>query len=497
MKPHFSRRNFLSTLAAASLAPSGVLALAPSTSLRPQARPGSAKPLAQTADRIIDEAGLSGEVSFAVFDLNTGRPLEARNPTKPMPPASVAKALTALYALDVLGPDHRFETRVLAAGDIRGGTLHGDLILAGGGDPTLQTDDLAALAAKVKDTGLQSVTGRFLIWGRALPFAPVIDDLQPAHVGYNPAISGLALNFNRVHFEWKRANGKWGVTMDARSERYRPAVAMARMRIVDRAAPVYTYDDIGSRDDWTVALSALGKGGSRWLPVRKPELYAGEVFQTMMSAHGVALKPPEVTEILPAGVTLSRLESAPLTVILKDMLKYSTNITAEMVGMSASSRRLGRPETLVNSAAAMSDWAREVLDLRDTQMVDHSGLGDASRTTTGDLTRAMASPLGRTALRPLLKDIPIRDEKYRQLRDHPLDVVAKTGTLNFVSTLSGFAQQSDGSDLAFAILTSDLPRRDALSEAERERPPGGRAWNRRSKLLQQALLQRWSLIHAS
>lgn len=86
MKPHFSRRNFLSTLAAASLAPSGVLALAPSTSLRPQARPGSAKPLAQTADRIIDEAGLSGEVSFAVFDLNTGRPLEARNPTKPMPP---------------------------------------------------------------------------------------------------------------------------------------------------------------------------------------------------------------------------------------------------------------------------------------------------------------------------------------------------------------------------------------------------------------------------
>jgi D-alanyl-D-alanine carboxypeptidase/D-alanyl-D-alanine-endopeptidase (penicillin-binding protein 4) len=109
----------------------------------------------------------------------------------------------------------------------------------------------------------------------------------------------------------------------------------------------------------------------------------------------------------------------------------------------------------------------------------------------------MASPLGRTALRPLLKDIPIRDEKYRQLRDHPLEVVAKTGTLNFVSTLSGFAQQSDGSDLAFAILTSDLPRRDALSEAERERPPGGRAWNRRSKLLQQALLQRWSLIHAS
>jgi D-alanyl-D-alanine carboxypeptidase/D-alanyl-D-alanine-endopeptidase (penicillin-binding protein 4) len=53
-----------------------------------------------------------------------------------LPPASVAKALTSLYALDTLGADHRFQTRVMATGSVIGGVLKGDLILVGGGDHT-------------------------------------------------------------------------------------------------------------------------------------------------------------------------------------------------------------------------------------------------------------------------------------------------------------------------------------------------------------------------
>ncbi len=483
-------------LAAGALLPGAVQADIPRTSLRPQSRPGSARPLAATADDLIDKAKLSGEVNFSVFDLNSGRPVEARNPTKPLPPASVAKSLTALYALDVLGSDHRFETRVLGTGPIEGGVLKGDLILAGGGDPTLQTDDLADLAARVKEAGVVSVEGDLLVWGGALAFEPVIDTLQPPHVGYNPALSGLALNFNRVHFEWKRQDGQWGVTMDARSNRYRPAVSMARMRIVNRDVPVYTYADDGDRDDWTVAQTALGNGGSRWLPVRKPELYAGEVFQTMMRSHGIVLKAPVVITALPPATPIARRDSAPLDDVLRDMLKYSTNITAEMVGMAATVVRRGQPATLAGSAAEMSDWARETLDLRETAMVDHSGLGDGSRTSAGDLIRALRSPLARGTLRPLLKDITVRDQNYRAIKGHPLQVVAKTGTLNFVSTLAGYASLPDGTDLAFAILTADIDRRDALTMSERERPSGGPGWNRRSKLLQQALLQRWGVIHA-
>ena len=111
-----------------------------------------------------------------------------------------------------------------------------------------------------------------------MPSIPEIDTKQPDHVGYNPGVSGLNLNYNRVHFEWKRVSGGYSVAMDARTERYRPEVAVSRMRVVDRAAPVYTYDEKGGVDTWTVARAALGDGGARWLPVRHPELYAAALM---------------------------------------------------------------------------------------------------------------------------------------------------------------------------------------------------------------------------
>ena len=62
------------------------------------------------------------------------------------------------------------------------------------------------------------------------------------HVGYNAAISGLCLNFNRVHFEWKRVSGDWQVAVDARGERFLPTVDMVRVAVASREAPLFTYD---------------------------------------------------------------------------------------------------------------------------------------------------------------------------------------------------------------------------------------------------------------
>jgi D-alanyl-D-alanine carboxypeptidase/D-alanyl-D-alanine-endopeptidase (penicillin-binding protein 4) len=74
-------------------------------------------------------------------------------------------------------------------------------------------------------------------------------------------------------------------------------------------------------------------------------------------------------------------------------------------------------------------------------------------------------------------------------------VVAKTGTLNFASSLAGYVPAPDGRQMAFAIFTADDKRRRVLKKDERERPEGGRAWNRRSKALQQTLLERWGGVY--
>ena len=78
-------------------------------------------------------------MSFVVADTQTGEILESHNPLRSLPPASVIKTITGFYALETLGPDFTFETKLITTGPIIDGVLDGDLILIGGGDPTLDT----------------------------------------------------------------------------------------------------------------------------------------------------------------------------------------------------------------------------------------------------------------------------------------------------------------------------------------------------------------------
>lgn len=495
-----SRRGFVCGAGVVALLPGVVLAGAPKVSLRPVARSREgAKLLVKSGAGLVAEAGLGGGAvtGFAVADLKTGQMLESGAGQVGLPPASVAKAITALYALDVLGAAHRFETRIMATGPVANGVVQGDLVLVGGGDPSLDTDGLAALARDLKAQGVHSVKGRFLVWGGALPYVREIDSEQPDHVGYNPAISGLALNYNRVHFEWKRQGQGYGVTMDARSDHYRPAVRMARMAVVNRSAPIYTYKDKAGLDDWTVARGALGKGGSRWLPVRRPDLYAAEVFRYFARAQGIVLKDEQVVTILPRGAVLATRHSAPLRDLLRDMLKYSTNLTAEMVGLAATTRRRGAAVSLKASGAEMSSWARAALGMQSARLVDHSGLGAASRVSAMDMVRALVAAGRAPLLRPIMKNIALRHDNGKVNRDHPIKVQAKTGTLNFVSGLAGYMTAADGTDLAFAVFSADKARRAKLSVAQRERPEGGGTYNKRAKRLQQRLIERWGAMYGS
>ena len=469
---------------------------APLSSLRPIARSGVAAPASVASlNELVARAGLGGKISLVVADANTGRILESLNPVLGLPTASVAKAITSQYALEALGPAHSFATRLIGTGSLVNGRLDGDLVLAGGGDPTLNTNGLAEMAVALKSAGVREVTGRFLVHGGALPHISEIDAGQPEHLGYNPAVSGLNLNYNRVHFEWKRAGGAFSVLMDARSERFRPEVAMTQMKIVDRKTPVYTYANGGNTERWTVASAALGNGGSRWLPVRQPELYAGEVFQIFARSHGIVLPGAELTGGALRGLVLVSRQSPPLSRILQGMLLHSTNLTAEVSGLSASVARGYSVDTLAQSAGEMSRWMKTRLGARKPRFVDHSGLGDKTRVSASDMVAAMVRIGPDSTLGAILKKIEMRDGEGKLLVGSNAELKAKTGTLNFVSGLSGFIKTGARKELAFAIFSADLPRRNALRPVERERPPGAKSWARRARVLQWGLINRWVALN--
>lgn len=503
MNMHVNRRallaGLLSTLAVPVLS-GPALARAPLTAERPQPRPGSVAP-PKAAD-LVAAAGLSGQVACIVADVATGRVIDAVGPAQALAPASVAKAMTALYARAHLGAEHRFATRLMATGPVVGGQVQGDLILAGGGDPVIGTDDFARLAQLAKAAGVTGITGRFLMWDLALPRIHEIDPMQLDHLGYNPSLSGLNLNFNRVHFEWRAQGAGWTTTMDARSGTRMPLVDMARVQVIDRAVPVFTYADREGRDHWTVASQALGNGGSRWMPVRRPALYAGDVMRTLLAVEGIRVPAGQVIDSLPAATEIARVESPDLDVVIRDMLDYSTNSTAELIGLAASMVRAAntgaaRPETLAQSAAMMNAWAAEVLGI-DMALVDHSGLAGESR-ISGDamldalLVAARGAPdVAAGALRDLMKNIPMLDSGGDPLPNPPAVIRAKTGTLNFVSALAGYLTLPDGRQLAFAIFSADTEKRAVAQASGEEQPAGGRAWAQSARRLQQALLQSWA-----
>ncbi|MEZ5796839.1 MAG: D-alanyl-D-alanine carboxypeptidase/D-alanyl-D-alanine-endopeptidase [Paracoccaceae bacterium] len=463
---------------------------------RPVPRGGGPRPSGPDSATLIEAAKLGGTVAYVLADAATGAVLEMREAATRLPPASVAKAITSLYALDRLGAQHRFATRVLATGPVSGGQVQGDIVLAGGGDPTLQTDQLGDLVARLAQAGIKGATGRFLVWDGALPRLEAISADQPVHVGYDPALSGLNLNFNRVYFEWKKQGGDWRVGMDARGERFVPAVEAITGRVVRREAPLFTYEQAPGHEAWTVASAALGKGGSRWLPVRQPGLYVAEVMRVLARAQGIALAAPDLVAALPQGQEIGRIDSAPLTEVLRDMLKYSTNITAECCGLSAS-----HAQKLAASGAAMTDWARGRLGMSSV-FADHSGLGASSRVTAADMVKALlAARRDGLGLMPILRDVGMKDDKGKVIKDHPVRVLAKSGTLNFVSGLAGHILPPSsgkwaGREMVFAIFSGDPARRDAVPVALRENPEGVEGWIRRARRLQGQLISRWAATYA-
>lgn len=496
-RPNLISRRILLTGLLASVS-TVALARAPTSSIRPRPRGGvPSKPVIAQSGLvdILAAAGLSGSKSVVLMDAVTGEVLESSGAKTSLPPASVTKAMTALYVFSVLGNRWKFSTRVIAMGPVVNGVVQGDLALVGGGDPALDTDALGQLAERMKLAGITGIKGRFLVYSEAIPFQRVIDKEQPDHVGYNPAISGLNLNFNRIYFEWKRGGSGYSTSMQARAKRFSPAVRSVEIATVKREAPVFTYKSSKGLDRWSVATSALGKAGSRWLPVRTPDIYAGEVFRILARQYDVQL--PQMTQVsaISKGTEIARWDGASMQGLIKAMMKYSTNLTAEATGMTATLTRGVDVKTLEASARSMTEWLRQAYGIRRAQFVDHSGLGSASRVSAGEVAQILQRAGWTGRLRGVMKDIPLKNEQGKKAPVPGVSVVAKTGTLNFASALAGYISCPNGRKLVFAIFTADMKKRNLISKAQRERPKGSKAWSRRSKKMQQKLLRRWVNVY--
>ncbi len=493
-----TRRQLLGGLAAAAGWAATARATAPLSAPAPLVRPPDISAMAGQA--VAERLAPSGQSGWLVSDLATGAPLEAHRADIGFAPASVAKLPTALFALDRLGPAHRFVTEIVATGPLEQGRVRGDLVLLGGGDPELDTDGLGQIVEALAGQRITGIDGRFLVVDTAAVQVPLIDPGQPIDMAYNPAVSGLNLNFNRVRLRWGRAAGG-GVSLSATAKRLDPPVQRVAVQTVSGAASPYVHREIEGREVWSLAPGVLRGTGERWLPVRQPALYAGDVFRVLAKARGIVLPEPEIAAMPTGGRVLLRRESRPLPEILRGMLRYSTNLTAEVVGAAASGGGPTSAPTLAQSAALMNAWiARQAgFALGDPRIgfVNHSGLTPASRVAPSRMVGLLAA-LAEAPVPPgvephaalpgpaaaLLHHYNV-SVKSDPLPDGPPLVLAKTGTMDRIRGLSGYVATPSGRQLAFAIFSNDL---DARQQGARTIATG---WMRRARAFERALIRSW------
>ncbi len=403
-----------------------MLLLVPAAAIRPLA--------AATLEELIQGRGFATDaVALVIEDMATGDVLVTHRASVPGPAASTLKLATAIAALDRLGAEHRFATRVLASGTIDpAGRLAGDLVLQGGGDPLLDLDGLMTLALAVHDAGVRVVEGRFVLDDTSLPRLPVINPDQPVEAGYNAGIGALSLAFNRVE----------------------------RLPV---PGGHFTIPSLAERGP---AWSRLPFDGPASVPVQDAGRHAALVFRDLAASLGIRMPEPERVAVPVGNVRLlGTMPSRSLRDIVQAMLLYSNNQVAEILGLAAT----GAPSLGASASRIAADLEAALpdVDWRGFVLTNHSGLDPAARASVDQLLAMLRLGETRHEIMALLPVAGWSGSLQRRFKtpEAALRIWAKTGSLDFASALVGYVLPTDGRPLRIAVLITDEAgrrRRDAV-----------------------------------
>lgn len=353
-----------------------------------------------------------GTLTGVVFDPLAKETLWENNPTSPLVPASTGKILTAAAALLSLDHTAQLSTRVVQ------GEQPGDVIIVGGGDPTVSS----------LKPGTESV----------YPGAAHLSDLV-AQVEKSGAQVGT------VHVDLSRYAG-------------------------DSLAPGWVNVDIGAGYIAPMVPAMLDGGRSDANEQNGPRSTnpARALAEEFATRTGASVAGEAETEAPKNAKVLGEIKSAPMAELVDNMLQTSDNVLAEAVAREVA-KGAGEEVSFAGASKATLDILREnKFDLDGVNMADGSGLSTEDRVPArlfAEILAVAAGPDGkdpRTAkLRPLLGGLPVAGGSGtlgKRFDDFGAEgrgwVRAKTGTLSGVNSLAGVVLDADNRLLVFALMTN-------------------------------------------
>ncbi len=451
---------------------------------------------------VAQKIGSKNTLAVELRDVVTGKVIYSRNSDKSLVPASVAKIVTSVSALEVLGGSYQFPTEIFVdrkPGKNKGNV--GNLYVRGYGDPTMVDERMWFLVKELQNLGVKSVD------------KIVLDDtlfLDPpgpgGHRAYDSGLGGLTINHNAYSTTIApTSSGQKGLVSPTLGAPIKvvnntKTVPGKRQRLSLTQSPASTsyklqtlglsnegYERI-SRDPITITVSGtIGENASAKTYYRSapsPTLFYGEIFLSKLKAFGI-----EVEGDLYRGATsnkahlLKTFQSKQLALVLRELNQYSNNITAGQIlyllgqdenGYFSREKGLDRLNSLLKSVGAEG-----ALGAAEGQLFDGSGLDRRNRLTVSLLTKLLVKAYSDYSSGPELVSSLSRYKRSGTLKDRLFgkgdvrsyiksgNIWGKTGTLTGVSSLAGILQMSSGRRAAYAIIVNGGLSKDSSVKIER------------------------------
>jgi len=400
-----------------------------------------------------------GSYGFYVQEAGGGATVLDINSAAPLNPASTMKVLTTLAALEQLGPDFSWHTELYALGPIEGGTLNGDLLVHGGGDPYLLEDQVRNMLKALQRQGISHISGDLVLdtsyFDAGVAEDGLIDNQDDR--AYNVLPNALMSNFQAVTFYFRPAAD--GKHVDISAD---PALANLKFtnNLTLKNAPCEGYqrgvrfDDDAANPDNVVFSGAFPSQCREFALVRAvltPERFFFGLFTRLWQELGGEFSGQLRQGTVPDGVVpLVQWSSPPLAEVIRSINKYSNNLMTRQTLLTLGAERFDAPATVDNGQNVVAEYLMMLgIDNTGLEVANGSGLSRASRISPALMNRVLQHGYQSPWMAEFVASLPINgvDGTMRnRLRSERMrgNMHIKTGTLDEVSAVAGYVTAQSG-----------------------------------------------------
>jgi D-alanyl-D-alanine carboxypeptidase/D-alanyl-D-alanine-endopeptidase (penicillin-binding protein 4) len=399
-----------------------------------------------------------GDNQEIIYDLNS---------KKKMIPASISKVATASAVLEYFPPGHKFKTQLLSEADVQDKVLKGDLYLKGGGDPGFVSENMWFLVNTFKRNEIIKVEGDIVVDDSIFDAKRFDTSRQPERVdrAYDAPVGAMSFNWNSINI-FVRPGAKPGepgkVFLDPENDYVRLVNKTTTMTGDSNSIAASRVEDKDFGGDVIHVSGKIGKGSKEvviFKSITKPDLWAGYNLKSFLAQRGVQvtgkIRIGKATEKM---TLLAESESKGIEQTLADMNKFSNNYVAEMLTKNMGTLK-GIPGSL-DSGMEMINAHLKKLGLPEDQYViqNPSGFTRDNKMSSYAMWKIIVHLKNDFQVQPeFLSSLPIAGidgTLKKRMKNSPGErwVRAKTGYLNNVVSLAGYAGRKDGRVFAFSFI---------------------------------------------